>query len=46
MKVNVEIANVWINIIDTEKFTPEINIDQSLTFATALGLALRDFDYD
>ncbi|HAS80952.1 MAG: Type IV pilus assembly protein PilM [Candidatus Nomurabacteria bacterium GW2011_GWE1_32_28] len=46
MKTNVEIANVWVNIIDTEKHTPDMNIDQSLTFATALGLALRDFDYD
>ncbi|MFA5827548.1 MAG: pilus assembly protein PilM [Candidatus Paceibacterota bacterium] len=46
MKTNVEIANVWINITDIEKNTPEINFERSLTFATALGLALRDFYYD
>lgn len=46
MKTSVEIANVWVNIIDTEKNTPEINLDQSLTFASALGLALGDFEHD
>ncbi|MFA5936386.1 MAG: pilus assembly protein PilM [Candidatus Paceibacterota bacterium] len=46
MKVNVEIANVWINITDTEKYVPEIGFEQSLTFATALGLALGDFEHD
>ncbi len=46
MKIDVEIANVWVNIIETEKYTPEINLNQSLTFAPALGLALRDFEHD
>lgn len=46
MKVDVEIANVWINIGDTEKYVPEISFDESLTFASALGLALGDFEHD
>ena len=46
MKINVEIANVWVNIVETEKNIPEINFNQSLTFATTLGLALRDFEHD
>ncbi len=46
IKNKVEMANVWINIAETEKFVPEISFSQSLAFATALGLALGDFDYD
>jgi hypothetical protein len=39
-------ANVWINITETEKYIPEISFDQSLSFASALGLALGDFEHD
>lgn len=46
MKVNVEIANVWTNIIETEKYVPEIGLDESLTFACSLGLALGDFEHE
>ncbi len=46
MKTNVEMANVWINVTETEKYIPEINFDQSLSFASALGLALGDFEHD
>lgn len=46
IKTPVELANVWININDTTKFVPEINFNQSLTYAAAFGLALGDFDYD
>jgi len=46
MKINVEMANVWVNIGETEKSIPEISLDQSLAFAAALGLALGDFEYD
>jgi type IV pilus assembly protein PilM len=46
VKSKVEMANVWINMIDTEKIAPEISFDKSLTFATALGLALGDFEND
>jgi len=46
IKSSVEMANVWINIVDTKKSVPEIGFNKSLTFAAALGLALGDFDYD
>lgn len=39
----VELAKVWINILDTEKNIPEMNFTESLSFATALGLALEKF---
>lgn len=42
----VEMANVWINVINTEKYIPEIKFEESLTYVTALGLALGNFEYD
>lgn len=45
-KNTVEIANVWINIMNIEKDVPEIKFEQSLTYAAALGLALGDFEND
>jgi type IV pilus assembly protein PilM len=44
MKTKVETANVWINISNTEKYIPEMNFEQSLSYATAIGLALGDFE--
>ncbi len=44
MKNQVEMANVWINIMDIEKQVPGIDFAESLSYATALGLALGDFD--
>lgn len=44
MKSPVEMANVWANIVDTKSNVPEINFKESLSFATALGLALGDFE--
>ncbi len=46
MKSKVEMANVWVNILNTNKDVPEINFRQALSFAAALGLALGDFEYD
>ncbi len=46
MKLPVEMANVWVNISETNKYIPEISLRESLGFAAALGLALGDFDYD
>ena len=45
-KNTVEIANVWINIMNIEKDVPEIKFEQSLAYAAALGLALGDFEND
>jgi len=44
MKSTVEMANVWTNISNTENYIPEMSFKQSLSFATALGLALGDFE--
>jgi Tfp pilus assembly PilM family ATPase len=46
MRNKTEVANAWINILDTEKNVPEINFEQSFAFAPALGLALKDFIVD
>ncbi len=44
MKTSVEMANVWINITDTDKSIPDIPFKQALSFAAALGLALGNFE--
>lgn len=44
MKIKVELANVWTNILDIKKHIPEMSFEESLSFATALGLALKNFD--
>lgn len=44
IKNKVEIANVWVNINETQESIPEINFEKSLSFAAALGLALGDFE--
>ncbi len=40
-KPTVEVANVWVNICDTAHQAPEINREESLKFATAIGLAIK-----
>ena len=44
MKSKVEMANVWINVMNIENNVPDINFKQALSLAAALGLALGDFD--
>ncbi|MFH1608796.1 MAG: pilus assembly protein PilM [Patescibacteria group bacterium] len=46
MRHKVEVANVWTNILNIEKKIPGIDYKKSLSFTTALGLALGDFNYD
>ena len=42
IKIPVEIANPWINILpEPLKKIPGLSFDRSLSFATALGLGLR-----
>ncbi|KKT62300.1 hypothetical protein A2Y47_00445 [Candidatus Giovannonibacteria bacterium RIFCSPLOWO2_12_43_8] len=41
LKLPVEIANPWVNITSFDKYIPAINANESLSYATALGLALR-----
>lgn len=42
LKIPVERANVWTNAFSFEDFIPEMDRFQSLSYATAIGLALRD----
>ncbi len=42
LEVKVELANVWQNVFSLEDYVPEINMGQSLGFATVIGLALGD----
>lgn len=44
VKTEVEMANVWCNIVNTEEKIPEIVFKQALSFAAAIGLALGDFE--
>lgn len=44
LKTTVEMANVWSNIVDTKNYIPEIGFKQALSFASAIGLALGDFE--
>ncbi len=46
MRVSVELANPWINIYKKSGEIPDITFARSLSYATALGLALGDFEYD
>lgn len=41
LKHQVVVADVWFNILDTEKNIPVMSFKQSLTFAVPLGLALK-----
>jgi len=42
LKIPVEIANPWINILpEIKKEIPGLSFDKTLSFATALGLGLR-----
>ncbi len=44
MKTKVEMANVWVNIVDTERHIPNIDFKRALSFAAALGLVLRGYE--
>ena len=37
----VELANVMVNVNSLDRYVPEINFRDSLSYATAMGLALR-----
>ncbi len=42
--INVEIANVWENVFSLKDYIPPIFFEDSLNFATAIGLALPKID--
>lgn len=44
MKISVEHANTWKNIVDLTKVIPAMPFEESLSYSTVLGLALGDFN--
>ncbi len=46
LRMPVGLANPWVNITDFTEYIPEINRKESLSYATAIGLAMGDFDYE
>lgn len=46
LKTTVDIANLWLNLEENNTYVPEINFKQSLSYVSAVGLALGDFNYD
>jgi Tfp pilus assembly PilM family ATPase len=44
LKTPVEVANAWVNIMDTRKTAPEMGFEDSVSYAVALGLALKHFE--
>lgn len=45
LKTKVEMANVWVNILNTNNHIPDIGSKYALSFAAAIGLALGDIKY-
>lgn len=41
LKTRVELGNVWSNILSLEEEVPEMSFATSLSYATAIGLAIR-----
>ncbi len=42
MRQSVELADVWQNILSSSDYVPEMSLEDSLSYATAIGLALGD----
>lgn len=40
LDIKIELANVWRNCFDLNQYVPEINQEESLNYAIAIGLAL------
>jgi type IV pilus assembly protein PilM len=45
MKIKVDHANAWTNISDMKISVPNMSFEESLSYATVLGLALGGFSY-
>lgn len=43
LKIKVENANVWVNILNTKNLVPEMTFEESLGYATVLGLSIGNF---
>jgi len=45
MNIKVENANVWTNVLDTKNDVPEMSFEESLSYATVVGLSLGNYSY-
>lgn len=45
MKLKVDNANVWVNIVNPEDSIPEMSFEESLGYATVLGLSLGAYTF-
>ncbi len=45
MKVKVVNANIWVNVLDIKNQVPEMSFEESLSYATVLGLSLGGYLY-
>jgi len=43
LKIKVENANVWVNILDTKNIVPKMTFEESLGYATVLGLSMGNY---
>jgi len=43
LKIKVENANVWVNILNTKELIPEMTFEESLGYATVLGLSMGNY---
>ncbi len=46
LKVTVVHADVWVNVTDRSNYIPSLSQEISMSYATAIGLALGDIHYD
>jgi type IV pilus assembly protein PilM len=46
LKLNVVQVNPWVNCVSFEDAIPEMTYEQSMSYVTAIGLALADFIHD
>lgn len=45
MKIKVDNANIWVNILDEKSPVPEMSFEESLGYATVVGLSLGGYRY-
>lgn len=46
MKIKVDHANAWVNISNMDISVPSMSFEESLSYATILGLSLGGYSYD
>lgn len=46
LKLPVSLVNPWVNAFSIDEVIPGMNFQDSMSYVTAIGLALGDFDYE